>query len=229
MMSLPAFSALLAVWLWCFASVAAASSEGLHSVTGQLLFPFGMARPEIANIQVLLQLQGGQQQRAFAKADASFAFQRVPAGQHTMEPSCVGYLFPSVRVNVASSGSVSLAYAEFPEQSLSLPLVLRAAQVDYFDPVNRFDLMAFLRSPMGILAAFMVFAMFLSPYLKVDPEELEAYQKEIEDAKTAKAQKALRSSEAARLPAAPLPAGGGTGAAPRLGGGTSSARQRNKK
>lgn len=65
--------------------------------------------------------------------------------------------------------------------------------------------------------------------VQVDPEELEAYQEEVENAKTAKAQKALRSSENARQPAAPLPAGGGTSAVPRIGGGTSSARQRSKK
>lgn len=213
---------LLGAWLWSTASAEAASHEGLQSLTGQLLFPAGMTRPDTSSIQILLLLQGGHQQRAFATANASFAFQRVPAGLHTLEPSCVGYMFPSVRVDVVSVGSVSLAYTEFPEQSLPLPLVIRAAQVDNFDPVHRFDLLAFLKSPMGILAAFMVMAMFLSPYLKVDPEELEAYQKEQADAKAAKAQKALRASENAA-------AGGSTGAAPRSGAGSSSARQRSKK
>lgn len=51
-MNLAALLAMLGVWLWCFASVAAASPQGLHPVTGQLLFPVGMARPEIANMQV---------------------------------------------------------------------------------------------------------------------------------------------------------------------------------
>lgn len=217
---------LTGTWLWSVTSAATASVQGLHELKGQLLFPAGVTRPEPSSIQVLMLLQSGYQQQAFATANASFAFQRVPAGLHTLEPSCVGYMFPSIRVDVAPMGHVSLAYTEFPEHSLPLPLVIHAAQVDYFDRVNRFDLLAFLKSPVGMLAAFMAFAMFLSPYLKVDPEELETYQKELEDAK---AKKALRGSEAARQPAVAALGGGVAGTAPRLGGGSSSARHRGKK
>lgn len=218
---------LCGLWLSSMCSTVAASQEAFHSLTGDIFFPRGMPRPETSHIQVVLLLQGGLRQRAFVTSNASFAFQRVPSGLHTVETSCVGYMFPSVRIDVAPAGDLSLTYTEFPEQSLQMPLVIRAARVEYFDTVQRFDLVGFMKSPMGLLAAFMVFAMLLSPYLKVDPEELESYQKEVEEAKAAKAEKALRSAEAARLPPAPSPAG--RSQPPRAAGGLTSAKQRNRR
>lgn len=48
-----------------------------------------------------------------------------------------------VRVDVEAGGEVRTSYAEFPEQALPPPLLIRAAQIDYFD-VRRRQLLTFL-------------------------------------------------------------------------------------
>lgn len=40
---------------------------------------------------------------------------------------------PQLRVDVLPGGEVRTSYIEFPEQALPPPLLIRAAQIDYFD------------------------------------------------------------------------------------------------
>mmetsp|Transcript_12099 Transcript_12099/g.36291 ORF Transcript_12099/g.36291 Transcript_12099/m.36291 type:complete len:215 (-) Transcript_12099:1300-1944(-) len=189
-------------------AVGAAAPEQLHTVKGRLLFPVGMLQPAPSTIQVLLLLEDGSRRQTFATSNSSFAFQRVPEGRHTLEPSCVGYMFPSLRVDVLPGGDIRTAYAEFPEQALPPPLLIRAAQIDYFDKVVPFNLMGFLKSPMGMLAAFMLFAVVVMPMLKVDPEEMEEYKKEQQQELLKKERAVKAAAEAARL-GAPVGATGG--------------------
>jgi hypothetical protein len=163
-------------------SASSSSAEASTSVDGKLLFPLGRV-PPASTVNVALTLEGGRQLRAYPKADMSWQLSGVPAGAYLLEATALGYTMPSVRLDVGQDGAVDASYTEVPLQTLPLPIEIRAVPLDYFDKVVPFNVMAWLQSPMGMMAGFMVFAIVIMPYLKVDPEE---YKQLMEESKREK-------------------------------------------
>jgi hypothetical protein len=128
----------------------------------------------LAGVEVWLQLEGGRRLVAFPLHDGSFTFSRVPLGVHTLGVEHRTLVFPAVKLDVgaARKGKVTAAAADVPGQpALSYPLLLRPlAQMEYFEKRQGFNLIAFLKTPYGMMAGFMLFSVFIMPKLKVDPE-----------------------------------------------------------
>ena len=68
-------------------------SLNAHIHAGLTRWTMWMAR---ALRQVALTLEGGRQLRAYPKADMSWQLSGVPAGQHLLEATALGYTMPSV-------------------------------------------------------------------------------------------------------------------------------------
>ena len=81
---------------------------------------------------------------------------------------------PKVRLAVGPGGAVRATFADDPAKPLPVPLALRPlSRLAYFDARAGFDPVAFLKTPCGILALFVAFAVFALPHMKIDPEEYE--------------------------------------------------------
>lgn len=171
--------------------VCSLSSTHSTNVEGRIFFPEGQA-PPVSLVKVVLTLEGGKQLRAYPRADLSWRLHGVPPGAHVLETAALGFMMPSVRVDVKHDGAVQATYTEAPSQTLPVPIHIRAVPVEYFDKVVPFNIMAFLKSPMGLMAAFMLFAIVIMPYLKVDPEEMKAM---LEEQKQEKAKKAAEQEQ----------------------------------
>ena len=81
---------------------------------------------------------------------------------------------PKVRLAVGPGGAVRATFADDPAKPLPVPLALRPlSRLAYFDARAGFDPVAFLKTPYGILALFVAFAVFALPHMKIDPEDYE--------------------------------------------------------
>eukprot|EP00850_Spirogloea_muscicola_P014344 SM000102S09202 [mRNA] locus=s102:265601:266516:+ [translate_table: standard] len=94
-----------------------------------------------------------------------------------------------VRLDVSARlrGKVKAAYTEDSSQVLPQPLVLQATKdEDYFEKREPFSPMTFLKSPMGMMVAFMVVVVFLLPKLmdSIDPEEMKKMQEDMRNQPT---------------------------------------------
>ncbi|KAL4439417.1 hypothetical protein ABPG77_008746 [Micractinium sp. CCAP 211/92] len=122
-----------------------------------------------------MQLESGPRLLAFPLPDGAFSFAEVPAGVHTLTVDVLGLIYPTVRLDVAVTrkGKVAAVAADASgAPALPYPLLLRPySRIEYFEKRQPFSLWAFLKTPYGMMAAFMVFSVFIMPKLKVDPEE----------------------------------------------------------
>lgn len=135
--------------------------------------------------KVYIQTSTGQTLHAFCDKDGWFTFYHVPPGSHMLNADLVGYIFPEVRVDMSSkNGLIRAAYAFNKQQTLSSPLVLvPAAVAQYYEKRKPFDVWSFVKSPYGIMICISVFAIFVFPKMKVDPEEYKQLQTELASAR----------------------------------------------
>ena len=52
-----------------------------------------------SRVRLILTLDGGNQQLAWARPDASFRFHEVPPGSHLLDVVAMGLVFPQVRLH----------------------------------------------------------------------------------------------------------------------------------
>lgn len=155
-------------------SAAAAQSQAVHAVDGRLRLPvFADQSVKSSKIKLILSINGGNQLHAFPTVDGSFSFPAVPAGTHMLDVISIDMVFPQVRIDVdGSSGKVTGAYANNPMQGLPSPLLIRPlAKAEYYQKHPPFNLAGIIMSPYGLMIGFAVFAIFVMPMLKVDPNE----------------------------------------------------------
>jgi hypothetical protein len=116
---------------------------------------------------------------AWATVGGAFAFHAPPAGPAALDASAPGLLFPRIALEVPAAESAPLRawYADAPgagELPTSPGLRLRAAgRAEHYESTPPFNVVAFLKTPYGMLLAFVVFAVFALPRMKIDPDELE--------------------------------------------------------
>ncbi|KAL4437231.1 hypothetical protein ABPG75_004370 [Micractinium tetrahymenae] len=141
-------------------------------VHGKLFVPDGAS---LAQAEVALQLESGRRLLAFPLPDGAFSFAEVPVGVHTLTADVHGLIYPTVRLDVgtARKGKVAAVAADATGMpALPYPLLLRPySRIEYFEKRQPFSLWAFLKTPYGMMAGFMLFSVFIMPKLKVDPEE----------------------------------------------------------
>ncbi|KAK9829293.1 hypothetical protein WJX72_004990 [[Myrmecia] bisecta] len=170
---------------------AAAQPKGI-TVEGKLVFPPDGPTP--AKMKLLLAVDGGQPRAGFPKADGTFVFHDVPPGTHLLDVSVIGLVYPQIRIEAAPSGQVIGTYAEDPLRVVAYPLtIMPTMRAQYFDEQPPFNLMSLLKSPYGLMAAFMLFGIFVLPKMKMDPES-EEYKELMSGLSGNKARPALRAS-----------------------------------
>jgi Protein of unknown function (DUF2012) len=84
---------------------------------------------------------------------------------------------------VVKGSSIQISSPDVPNAGKDLPYPLRIpalSMVQYFEQRQGFNVMSFLKTPYGMMMAFMVFTLLIMPMLKVDPEE---YQEMVEERK----------------------------------------------
>ncbi|EFJ36683.1 hypothetical protein SELMODRAFT_77297, partial [Selaginella moellendorffii] len=116
---------------------------------------------------VKLLLNGGEK-ITFPLKNGYFAFQGIPAGTHLIEVSAPGFFFSPLRVDVSARlhGQVRASRSR-PEE---------------FSPKREpFSVLGLLKSPMGLMVAFMLIAVVVLPKLmdNIDPEEMKKIQEEM--------------------------------------------------
>jgi len=82
---------------------------------------------------------------------------------------------------VVKGDTIQISSPDVPNAGKDLPYPLRIpvlSTVQYFEQRQGFNAMSFLKTPYGLMMAFMVFSLILMPMLKVDPEE---YQEMMEE------------------------------------------------
>jgi len=149
-----------------------------HVVDGKLWLPvFTDQNIKSSKIKVLLSVNGGAQLQSFLKADGAFSFHGVPAGTHMIDVVSLELVFPQVRIDVdGSTGRVAGSYANNPLQGLPSPLTIRpVAKAEYYEKRPPFNLQSMIMSPYGLMIGFMIFALFIMPMLKVDPNEYKEF------------------------------------------------------
>ncbi|KAF8110898.1 hypothetical protein N665_0078s0088 [Sinapis alba] len=170
--------------LFFFASTLPISSgtEDSYTITGRVRIPASTAighAAKFSNIKVVL---NGGQHITFLRPDGYFTFHKVTAGTHLIEVYALGYFFSPVRVDVSARhhGKVQATLTE-TRRSLT-ELVLEPLRADqYYEMREPFNVMAILKSPMGLMVGFMVVVVFLMPKLmeNIDPEEMKRTQEEL--------------------------------------------------
>lgn len=84
---------------------------------------------------------------------------------------------------VVKGTDIQISSPDVPNAGKDLPYPLRIpvlSMVQYFEQRQGFNVMSFIKTPYGMMIAFMVFSLLIMPMLKVDPEE---YQEMMEEKK----------------------------------------------
>ncbi|KAI4376882.1 hypothetical protein MLD38_014590 [Melastoma candidum] len=159
------------------------SAEGF-SINGRVKIP-GLAVKAFGNSGKIsdaeVTLNGGSR-ITFLRPDGYFSFHNISAGTHLIEVSVIGYFFSPVRVDVSARnpGKVQAALTE-TRRSLSELVLEPLREEHYYEIREPFSIMSLVKSPMGLMVGFMLFAMFLMPKLaeNMDPEEMRRTQEEM--------------------------------------------------
>eukprot|EP00270_Netrium_digitus_P006441 TRINITY_DN1892_c0_g1_i1.p1 TRINITY_DN1892_c0_g1~~TRINITY_DN1892_c0_g1_i1.p1 ORF type:complete len:206 (-),score=71.28 TRINITY_DN1892_c0_g1_i1:304-921(-) len=157
-----------------------AGSDAGYFVEGQILLT---PDQKVRMTAVKIFLDGGERV-AFPRTDGRFSLHGVSAGTHLLEVAAIGVFFPPVRLDVSArlNGQVRAAMAEDPSTLLPDPLVLIPARTEeYYEKREPLSVLSILKSPMGLMVAFMVVAMVILPRLmdSIDPEEMKKMQEEM--------------------------------------------------
>lgn len=132
-----------------------------------------------------LTLNGGQFS-ALTRVDGSFTFHDIPTGVYILDASTVHYIFPQMKLKVASDeGTISVLEYKYPGAAKipsQYPIILKAlSSVNYFTPKPKFSILGMLMgNPMMIMMIISVGAMVLFPKMLqgMSPEELEEFKKQ---------------------------------------------------
>eukprot|EP00884_Botryococcus_braunii_P011988 jgi/Botrbrau1/20790/Bobra.0156s0020.1 len=149
----------------------AISSVNRYNVQGRVLWPDELVTA--SQVQLILLLDGGERRTAWPKPDGSFIFYNIPAGPHMLETVAASLVYPQIHIDVDDDygGSINAWYAEQPTMQLK-PFLLRPIhKAEYFEVKQPFNVIAFLRTPYGMMIAVGLIAVFILPKLRVDPEE----------------------------------------------------------
>eukprot|EP00887_Chlorella_sp_A99_P000049 scaffold16.g49.t1 len=161
---------------------AAAGPAATAQVLGNVVIPAGVPPPP--DVEVLLTLDTGALLSAPVAADGRFELADVPVGTHLLDVVALGLLYPSIKLAVSSSSVIAHA-ADVPgTPPMAYPLLLQPiARQEYYEKRQTFNLIAFLKTPYGMMIAFMCFSIYVRkegfvgggvgvmPKLKIDPEE----------------------------------------------------------
>jgi hypothetical protein len=82
---------------------------------------------------------------------------------------------------VVNGFDIQVSSPDVPSAGKDLPYPLRIpvlGMVQYFEQRQGFNIMAFIKTPYGMMMAFMVFSLVVMPMLKVDPEEYSQMKEE---------------------------------------------------
>lgn len=163
-----------------------------YDIGGKVLWPGDEV--SAAKIKLILSTNGEIVRYGWTRGDGRFKIPKVPVGSHLLEVSAIGLLYPELRVDVSADGKVLATLADNELQRLPEPLIIRpAGRAEYFEKQTPFNIISFLKTPYGLMIMFGVFAVFVLPKMKVDPEE---YKELVDSAKglTGKAQPAQQAS-----------------------------------
>lgn len=117
--------------------------------------PDGAPAAEFGSLQMWVHLNGGRQLTTFVKRDGSFVLHGVPAGTHLLSIDSPTFMFPQLRVDIGPqrNGIPTVTLADDDAIKLQEPLVIRpAALASYFEERKAFNVVGFLKSPMGIIS-----------------------------------------------------------------------------
>ncbi|KIK71201.1 hypothetical protein GYMLUDRAFT_33341 [Collybiopsis luxurians FD-317 M1] len=134
--------------------------------------------------------------------NGSFLIPNVPSGTYLLSVISHDYLFDQLRVDVTDSNVEVRSYIPGtpmnPSSPVILPYPIRLAarqKLNYFVPLESFDVMGMLKNPMILMMVFAGGLVLGMPYLmkNLDPESLEELKRE--QAKMSQAQSALTSGD----------------------------------
>lgn len=157
--------------------------------------------PERArNADVYIYTNNGERLHSHCDSDGWFTFYQVPAGSHMLATDILGYVFPEVRIDMSSRhGLIKASYLFNKQQTLPNPLILvPAGAAQYYEKRKPFDVWAFIKSPYGIMICISIFAIFVFPKMKVDPEEYKQLQAELANMRRDNAAEGTRAVEGTR-------------------------------
>lgn len=151
----------------------------LHVVQGKVILP-DKTLPDYM-VELILNTEQGQELKAFCDLGGSFLLQAVPPGNHLLNVYGVGYQFAEVNLEVNDRVGLVRAVYVYNKQALSgSSLTIRpVGVVSYLEKRAPVDVLALLKSPMGLITMFILFAVVVLPRLKIDPEELREYQEQM--------------------------------------------------
>jgi len=130
----------------------------------------------LENIRVTL---NGGAYSAIPRHDGSFKLHAVPPGAYLLEVLDTQSVWPSVRIEVGTSGKVR-ALLSHSRQPLPFPLPLEplVAKPTFFEKREGFRWSSMLMNPMVIMMGVTVLIMFVMPKMmeNMDPEQLKEMQ-----------------------------------------------------
>mmetsp|Transcript_18390 Transcript_18390/g.39541 ORF Transcript_18390/g.39541 Transcript_18390/m.39541 type:complete len:200 (-) Transcript_18390:560-1159(-) len=150
-------------------------------IKGKIVVP---ATAIAANAVVHLYTSAGKYMQAFCDSDGSFTLTGVPSGTHLLQAHLMGLYYPEIRIDISPKGNVLQAVFVSPnsKQPVNMPsplLVKPFGELQYFEKRKPVDVWSFVKSPYGIMIVFSVFAIFIFPKIKVDPEEYKEMQEQM--------------------------------------------------
>ncbi|KAL6778619.1 CGL149 [Auxenochlorella protothecoides x Auxenochlorella symbiontica] len=130
--------------------------------------------PNALDTELVLSKEQGDEVRTFPLPDGRFAFHNVPAGKHYLEVELVGLVYSTVELTVGVAGDVNALLSDVINRpAVPYPLVLRPmGRLEFFQKPQPFNVMAFIKTPYGIMIIFGIFSLVVMPRLRAYSEEL---------------------------------------------------------
>ncbi|KFM28921.1 ER membrane protein complex subunit 7-like protein [Auxenochlorella protothecoides] len=127
-------------------------STKAFDIEGRVILP--ETTPNALDTELVLSKEQGDEVRTFPLPDGRFAFHNVPAGKHYLEVELVGLVYSTVELTVGVAGDVN------------------ALLSDVINKPQPFNVMAFIKTPYGIMIIFGIFSLVVMPRLRAYSEEL---------------------------------------------------------
>lgn len=170
-----------------------AAEGSSQTIEGKVLWPDDVTKA--AKIKLVMNMEHGHKIFAWPRADGAFTFHGVPEGVHLLDVNAIGLLYPQIRldVNGVYPGGALASLAIEPSKILPPPLILQPlGPAEYFEKHEPFNVISFLKTPYGLMAAFGIFAIVVLPRMKLDPEELKEATESLSGRSTAREMPAIR-------------------------------------
>ncbi|KAL6777745.1 CGL149 [Auxenochlorella protothecoides x Auxenochlorella symbiontica] len=141
-------------------------------IEGRVILP--ETTPNALDTELVLSKEQGDEVRTFPLPDGRFAFHNVPAGKHYLEVELVGLVYSTVELTVGVAGDVNALLSDVINRpAVPYPLVLRPiGRLEFFQKPQPFNVMAFIKTPYGIMIIFGIFSLVVMPRLRAYSEEL---------------------------------------------------------